>query len=267
MLIFFDTETTGLPNFKLNADDPSQPRIAALAAILCDDKLNVRGLSHCLIKPEGWSMPEDIAKINGLSDDILRESGVPIRDALAVLHSWLHRGCTIVAHNVQFDLKMLRGELRRLDMPDYYDRTYLFCTQMANISILKLEPKGGKRHADHFKYPNLGETFKYYFDKEMGGAHGAYNDALAVKRIYGEMLIRKVDMTPKAPKGPNDATMAPRPQSKAVPKDGTVAKDRVDEVDRSSTMERADPKEGTEIRDRAEIVDSTDSVEPKLNIF
>ena len=36
MELFFDTETTGLPKYKLPIDDPAQPMIVQLAAIMSD---------------------------------------------------------------------------------------------------------------------------------------------------------------------------------------------------------------------------------------
>ncbi|MCX2563282.1 hypothetical protein OQ497_04805 [Acetobacter thailandicus] len=38
MILFYDTETTGLPDKYCSLDDPKQPRCVQLAAILTDDK-------------------------------------------------------------------------------------------------------------------------------------------------------------------------------------------------------------------------------------
>lgn len=41
MILVFDTETTGLPAFNLPAEDPSQPHIVQLVAILYDNNRRV----------------------------------------------------------------------------------------------------------------------------------------------------------------------------------------------------------------------------------
>lgn len=40
MYTFFDTETTGIPNYSLDIIDPAQPRVLQFAAIVADEKGN-----------------------------------------------------------------------------------------------------------------------------------------------------------------------------------------------------------------------------------
>ena len=59
MFLFFDTETTGLPQ-RWNApvtDVDNWPRLVQLAWIMCDDKGNIIEECSDIIKPEGFSIP------------------------------------------------------------------------------------------------------------------------------------------------------------------------------------------------------------------
>lgn len=53
MYLFFDTETTGLPNFKIPFNHESQPHICQLAAILTDQNGKIKSELNAIIKPEG----------------------------------------------------------------------------------------------------------------------------------------------------------------------------------------------------------------------
>ncbi len=54
-----DTETTGLFDFKLAADDPTQPRMATAAIILLDTIDAEPREFGFMVKPDGWEMPAD----------------------------------------------------------------------------------------------------------------------------------------------------------------------------------------------------------------
>ena len=59
MFLFFDTETTGLPQ-RWNApvtNVDNWPRLVQLAWIMCDDKGNIIEERSDIIKPEGFSIP------------------------------------------------------------------------------------------------------------------------------------------------------------------------------------------------------------------
>jgi hypothetical protein len=58
MLLFVDTETSGLIDFAQPTDHPSQPHIVQLAALLCDDDedCTVRETYQSIIRPDGWEI-------------------------------------------------------------------------------------------------------------------------------------------------------------------------------------------------------------------
>jgi DNA polymerase-3 subunit epsilon len=108
-----DVETTGLTNDKLPADHPSQPRLAHLAMVYLDADLEVTGHDDIYVKPEGWTMPDEVFAINGLTTKFLNDYGRPIGEVLDLYARAILSGLAIVGWNIAFDLKVVRGECRR----------------------------------------------------------------------------------------------------------------------------------------------------------
>lgn len=130
--VVLDTETTGLFDFKAPADAEHQPRLATFAAILTDADGNEIDRVSLYVKPNGWSINgTQAAEVNGLTDEVLRERGVSIHDVLSLWNSLIDAGATMVAFNADFDLKVMRGELRRAGLPDRFDATKRFCVMKA----------------------------------------------------------------------------------------------------------------------------------------
>jgi DNA polymerase III epsilon subunit-like protein len=146
--LIFDTETTGLPPRAprgappIPADDPRQPRMASFAGIIADDLGNTISEQKFYVKPEGWTMAafdamaiaagkKPASEVNGLTDDLLNERGIPVREVLDFYTRWISSGLIAVAHNAVFDKKIMRGELRRAGMSDLFDKTRSICTMRA----------------------------------------------------------------------------------------------------------------------------------------
>ena len=197
--LFFDTETTGLPNWSAPSEDPSQPRITQLCAELVDDDTGeVYAGLNTLIQPDGWTIPEELEKLTGITNEKARAVGTPMDCALPVfMHLWAR--CDVrVAHNESFDMRMVRIELMRhaafasamapgmVTMPDYWKAGAAFCTQVKSTPILKLPPTpkmiAAGRH--HHKSVNLAEAYKHFTGKDLDGAHNAAVDVMACKAVY-----------------------------------------------------------------------------------
>lgn len=144
----FDTETTGLPpraprgSAPIPADDPRQPRMASFAAVFQDAMGGVMARQKFFVKPDGWTMAyfDDLARaegktpasaINGLTDEILNEKGLPVALPLNLYSEAILAGLTPIAFNKLFDLKIMRGELRRAGMPDLFEQTKAICAMAA----------------------------------------------------------------------------------------------------------------------------------------
>ena len=165
--------------------------------------------------PDGWSAeaPECLAAFekHRLTDSFLKQWGVPISNALNAMMDVLEIPDIVIAgHNLQGDLKVLRGELRRAGHEDYYKTTRWIDTAHSNTAICKLPRTDGK---NGYKLPKLTEAYKHWMGREMSGNHGAFNDALACKQIYAKMVAAGVEVKIGEPKGADAKRHAPAPKS------------------------------------------------------
>ena len=112
MLLFFDNETSGLPDFKKRASDPSQPHIVQLCAILTDLAGKVIESHNAIIKPDGWEIPQEVIEVYGITNEIAA-NGIPEALAAGLLMEMIKKASRIVAHGVSFDKFMARIAMRR----------------------------------------------------------------------------------------------------------------------------------------------------------
>lgn len=163
--LVIDTETTGLFDFTKPADAEGQPRLAELAAIEIVDDGNTSTANdhHFFIRPDGWQMRPEAAAINGLTDEYLEEHGVPVADVLAFYAKAIESGGIIVAHNAQYDTKIMRGEMRRAGLPDLFEKTPNICTMRGSLDQCKLSKKKG----GGYKLPKLEEAYRHFAGSDM----------------------------------------------------------------------------------------------------
>lgn len=192
-ILIYDTETTGLPKFSLPSDDPSQPHIMQIAAQLCNvDTREVLASMDFLIKPDGWTIPDDVAALTGITTEKAMEFGLPIRTVLPFfLSMWKKATLHRVAHNESFDMRMVRIEIKRdrgydEGFADVWKAAPAFCTCTSSTKIVNLPPTPKMIAANRNtpKQPNLSEAYKYFTGLELVNAHNAATDIMACKEVY-----------------------------------------------------------------------------------
>lgn len=195
--VVFDTETTGLFRFRdaagnpVPADDPSQPRLASFAAIVLNDDFTEATRFKHFIKPDGWEMSEGASQVNGLTTEFLHEHGVPVGDVLDQYCRYIDDSYCFAAFNAQFDLKMMRGELRRLEREDRFEDTLNICLMRACTDICCV-PSGRGRG---FKFPKLSEACDH-FGIVNEAAHDAMGDAQAAYEVL--LKLHEIGRLPEA---------------------------------------------------------------------
>ncbi len=110
-MIIFDTETTGLAG-PILMPLSKQPRIIELAMIrICDKTLIEKDRWSSLFNP-GLPLPEVIQKITGLRDSDLKDAP-KFSEMIPEIREKFEGEEILIAHNVEFDRKMLLFELQR----------------------------------------------------------------------------------------------------------------------------------------------------------
>ena len=194
--LFYDTETTGLPDFKAPSEAPHQPHIVQLAACLVDLETRKEISSmDVIIRPNGWTIPDDVAAIHGITTAHAEEVGIEEKTALDMFMAlWGGPGRIRIAHNESFDARILRIALKRFfDEPDHvlpisdtWKEGKSECTVKLSTPICQIPPtdKMVKAGFNKFKSPNLREAYRHFFGRDFENAHSAMADVRACMEVY-----------------------------------------------------------------------------------
>ena len=187
--LFYDTETTGLPDFKAPSESAHQPHIVQLAALLVDmDTRETIQSMDVIIRPDGWTIPDEVAAVHGITTQHAEAVGIPERLAVEMfMELWCGR--TRIAHNQQFDARIVRIALMRYrseEAADIWKSGSAECTAILATPICQIPPtaKMVKAGFNKFKTPNLGEAYRHFTGKELENAHSAMADVLACRDVY-----------------------------------------------------------------------------------
>ena len=191
-VLVFDTETTGIiPKIVKSLDDI--PYILQLSYIFYDLATSEMISKNVYIKiDESIVIPVEAQRINNISRDKLNSDGIPISQALTEFIQYYKACDVIVAHNIEFDEKMVNYECVRNNISPvihkFDPRKGYYCTMKKGINICKIE-KESKTDAKkkYFKWPKLIELHKHLFQSEPKNLHDALNDNLICLRCYFAM--------------------------------------------------------------------------------
>lgn len=197
LALFYDTETTGLPDFKAPSESAHQPHIVQLAALLVDlDTRQTIQSMDVIVRPNGWTIPDEVAAVHGITTEHAKAVGIPERLAVEMfMELWNNRNR--VAHNEQFDARILRIALMRhqgnichspsgKSVPDIWKEGRAECTARMATPICQIPPtaKMVKAGFSKFKTPNLSEAYRHFTGGELQNAHSAIADVLACRDVY-----------------------------------------------------------------------------------
>lgn len=199
----WDTETSEMVLWKEPSELPEQPHIVELAALLYDEDTAKRVESyHSIVRPDGWIISPENASIHGITHERAMDEGRPEHEVVEGFLALVYKSDHIVAHNAQFDNRIMRIATKRFGdgratwqtltqfekdaIADDFKARKSVCTAKLSTKPCGLPPtpamlaKGMRWN----KTPTLTEAYKHFTGKELVGAHGALADATACAEVY-----------------------------------------------------------------------------------
>lgn len=157
--VVFDTETTGV--------DPDTDRIIEVGLIAVKDNIIVDRFGS-FVNP-GCSIPASASKVNHIFDRDVADA--PSYQQIApILAEWLI-GKTVIAHNAQFDMKLVRSLLSEANYSGtikYVDTLFYARRVVSDVENYKLQ------------------TLAEHFSIDTGDAHRAVDDAITCHYLFQE---------------------------------------------------------------------------------
>lgn len=202
MILVFDTETSGLIPWSSKKME-EYPYVLQLSFILYDvvQKKIVYKYNKYIKPPDNVIITQFITDLTGINRELCNKSGVNIVTALHEFYQAYKLCDAIVAHNIQFDIKMLEVEIIRnyaelvRTIPRIafmFNTTYnnfinkqTFCTMLLGKNICNiLVPSKTDPKVSYKKNPKLEELYEKLFQEKIANAHDAYYDTVACLRCF-----------------------------------------------------------------------------------
>ena len=209
--LIFDVETTGLlPRAKKNGPVipiSDYPYILQLSFAIYDSsqKSVIQKYDSYVKIPNEVEISSVVQSITGINKEVIQEKGKPIEEVLEKFYEAYVFCHGLVAHNMEFDEKMILVELERnrdtiMALAPYCFHTFnstfesvhgiqRFCTMkkgtdLCNIMVESKMPNGKPRK----KWPRLNELYQHLFPgQKVDGFHNSMIDVLACLRCFVKM--------------------------------------------------------------------------------
>lgn len=192
--LFFDTETTGVPQNReaSTSDINNWPRLVQLSWILTNHSGKIISDGNYIIKPNGFVIPQEATNIHGITNGEAKAWGVPLEDALYDFLRDLSRADILVGHNVDFDKKVIGAECIRMGWDDELSDMPSVCTMKQTIDFCKIPNKYGYG----YRFPKLQELYYKLFNRNFENSHDSAADVEATKDCFFELLERSIIKMP-----------------------------------------------------------------------
>lgn len=176
MILFWDTETSGIPIDSLPDDHEGQPHMVELGCVLFDESGAERSCANLIVKPDGWEIPDGAARVHGITTALAERFGVPLSLAVATFCNLRAIALETVAYNEGFDQKIMRYAIARTGRqpshPGPDKRTDLMEIITPIVALPPTERMMMAGYGHKHKPPKLAEAYRHFFGEGLQGAHG-----------------------------------------------------------------------------------------------
>jgi DNA polymerase III epsilon subunit-like protein len=189
--VVFDTETTGLPANALASPRFSKawPRLVQLGWIVFNTKYEpISNNSFIITQPAGKKIPKESIKFHGITDEIAKEKGIELGKVIRKFLRDVREADFLVAHNAEFDSRVIAAECHRLSLPDLLRQKKIYCTMKSTVDFCKLE---STRKDKKYKWPQVPELYRHLFRKDPEGSlHDALVDSYYTSQCFTKLRKR-----------------------------------------------------------------------------
>ena len=197
-ILIIDIETNGLPNTSnlkwgqyysyTDLEKYDNSRIVQFTMMLCDRHYNELNLEDFIIKRDNFSINN--SDFHNITNEISDSNGLPFIDIAQQFSNYLKQTSTIIAHNINFDINIIKSELSRYNLQDIIeeiDKKKLACSMNSTKMILKLPNRFGG-----IKQPSLSDLYKFNFNETMKNSHNSKYDVINLHKSLKNMYCNGV---------------------------------------------------------------------------
>ena len=184
IICVLDIETDGLP--RKNLISIEYPNVVQVAWLLMDTDGNIFKKESDLINYPNITYTEAFA-VNQIDINLVKRIGKQPDEVYRKLISDIKISDFIVAHNIDFDLPILRSQLKKYQVQDPFSSKKTICTMKETIDYCNIPNFDGRN-----KFPKLTELYKKLFDYDIEQKHNAESDALLTAKCFKELLTKGI---------------------------------------------------------------------------
>jgi DNA polymerase III epsilon subunit-like protein len=184
----FDTETTGIYDYRAPASADHQPDVVQLCAMLCDED-KVYSAINVFVHSDS-EIPEAAYAVHRIDRAMTARVGISRLRACQLLDSFARKADVLVGHNIDFDIGIMMTATLREGGKGESLKKPRFCTMKEAVQHCKLP---NPKRPGTFKWPSLQEAYTILIDQRgFSGAHDAMADARATYELYRVLVSNPV---------------------------------------------------------------------------
>jgi len=181
MYLIFDVSANGKPlSYKASPNDVGNwPRLIHISWIILGEDLKPKEDYNYLIKPDGFTIKEEIAKRHTIELEKAINEGNEMKSVLQHFSKAVDEAKYIFAHNLNYNENIVAAEFKRAEMDHRLFASERLCLMQEGTFYAKIPNKRGG-----YKWPSLMELHAAIFKQGFGPANNARADVIASSRCF-----------------------------------------------------------------------------------
>lgn len=181
MYLVFDVSANGKPHsFKASPNDVfNWPRMIHISWIVLGEDLKPKQDYNCLIKPDGFSISEEIAKKHSIDIEKAKTEGDNLEEVLQHFSEAVDEAKYLFAHNLNYNENIIAAEFKRANKEHRIFASERLCLMQEGTFYAKIPNRRGG-----YKWPTLMELHGAIFKQGFGPANNARADVIAASRCF-----------------------------------------------------------------------------------